>query len=624
MNNSPKILRWSHVAALLGIAFLSFAVPADLIAEEEALLEFSEDRELLQPIEVAQVRRRRPGASAPKRRERKAPEEERIPAATTPEKAAEQAKTYEEDLSPVSPFDQAFPTVRDRWTMLYDGKWYDPYNQNILKGDLRLFGEDGKPWFLELGAISDTLAEFRRVPTPVGIQSTRNSGSTDVFGDFDQTFINQNFIAKFALIRGNTVFRPQDFELRVVPVFNLNYLNVEEVGAVRADPSRGTHRDDAHLSFLELFIDYHLFDVSDRYDFISSRFGIQDFNADFRGFVYRDDQPGVRLFGNWDNNKWQWNAAWFHRLEKDANSLLNKIFDDRKEDVFIVNLYRQDLFALGHTSQLVYIYRDDTFGDEGSNFDENQFLTSPPPFGDERPKNLHNSYVGFNTDGHFGRMNVTSSLYYAFGSESHNPIAGRGQDISAFMAAVELSVDCDWMRPRVSFFWASGDDDPYDGDAKGFDAIFDNPSFVGGDNSYWQRQGIPLIAGGGVVLTDRSSLLPDLRAGKAQGQSNFVNPGIFIYNVGLDLDLTPKLLWFNNLSYLQFDDTSSLEAVRQDGSIDDEIGVDISTAFEYRPFLNNNIQIRAGAAVLLPGDGIENLYGDKTLYQAFTNLILLY
>jgi hypothetical protein len=223
-----------------------------------------------------------------------------------------------------------------------------------------------------------------------------------------------------------------------------------------------------------------------------------------------------------------------------------------------------------------------------------------------------------------GPFNLSTSYYYTFGSESHNPIAGRSTDISAHMAATELSYDFNWLRLRSSFFWASGDDDPFDGKATGFDSIIDNPQFAGGDTGYWQRQGIPFIGGGGVALVNRFSLLPDLRAGKEQGQSNFVNPGLMLYNVGLDIAATPKLQVTTNVSSLYFDQTEVLETLRQDGSIDPRIGVDTSIGLLYRPFLNNNIQIRAAVGALHPGKGLRNLYGSEILYHGFTNLILIY
>ena len=70
--------------------------------------------------------------------------------------------------------------VPDRWRLmdqlgLVNQRWYDPYNPNTMKGDRPVFGED---WFVNIGAMSDTLFEFRQVPTPIGAQSTQNRGRT--------------------------------------------------------------------------------------------------------------------------------------------------------------------------------------------------------------------------------------------------------------------------------------------------------------------------------------------------------------------------------------------------------------------------------------------------------------
>lgn len=514
-----------------------------------------------------------------------------------------------------------FVPVPDRWRQFYVGKWYDPYNQNVLKADIPIFGEPGHEWFFEQSIISETLFEQRRIPVPVGGQSTHHPDSNNTFGDGRQNFFNENLLFSFSLINGATSFKPPEYEFRVTPVLNGSNLDTRETGLVRADPGRGTSRNDNHLGFQELFADIHLMNVSERYDFISSRVGIQRFSSDFRGFVYTDEQPGVRLFGNLDNNFWQYNLAWFSRLEKDTNSGLNT-FNDRNEQVAIFNLFRQDALAEGHTLQASVLYRADTAAEEGDHYNNNGALIRPAALGDEREKNIYSTYFGLTGDGHFGRVNSTSALYLVTGSETHNQIAQRQTDILAGMVAQEFSYDVDWTRFRLSFFWASGDHDPLDGDAHGFDAVFDNPNFAGGDLSYWQRQGIPFIGGGGVNLTNRNSLLANLRPGKEEGQSNFVNPGLRLYNAGVDFDITPKLKLITNVSYLQFDAPETVEVLRQDGSISRNIGFDLSAGFLYRPFLNNNVQFQFGASTLLPDNGLDNLFGDRELYTIFSTMIL--
>ncbi len=517
-----------------------------------------------------------------------------------------------------------FVSAPDRWRQFYKGKWYDPYNQNILKGDVPIFGSPGHEWFFEANLVSDTLVELRNVPLGVGVASTNNPQSNDVLGDYEQSMLSQNLLTRFSLIRGNTVFKPPAFELRVAPVLNYNYTDVGEIGALNVNPNQGTYREDSHIGFQELFIDAHIADISDRYDFVSTRLGIQRFNSDFRGFIFNDDAPGARIFGTWDSNLYQYNLAWFNRLEKDTNSGLNSSFEDRFEQVLVGNLYFQDQPILGQNLQLSVLHREDRAGNHESEYDQNGFLVRPAAIGNERPKNIYNTYLGLNADGHIGRINTSGAFYYTFGSETNNQIAQRDTTISAYMAALELSYDIDWTRVRVSFFHSSGDSDPTDGTATGFDTISDTPNFAGGDLSYWQRQGIPLVGGGGVNLVNNLSLVPSLRAGKQQGQANFVNPGLFLFNTGIDFEITPKLKLINNASYLMFDDTASLEFARHDGSISRDIGFDFSSGILYRPFLNNNVQIRVGVATLVLGDGLKNLYGQDALYDAFSNLIFAF
>src|SRR5260370_27161911 len=107
----------------------------------------------------------------------------------------------------------------------------------------------------------------------------------------------------------------------------------------------------------------------------------------------------------------------------------------------------------------------------------------------------------------------------------------------------------------MSLFWSSCDSNPNIKHATGFDSIFDPPNFAGGDFSYWQRQAIKLL---GVNLTNRESLVPDLRSSKTEGQSNFVNPWLWLANVGIDFELTPKLRLINNCYFLWFDEGNSL------------------------------------------------------------------
>jgi len=569
-------------------------------------------------IEVAELERRRPG----------------------PERKQETPKTVQEDpnrkgdLRPIAVSDPNLPhpvvPVPDRYRIVeavgVNERWFDPYNQNTYKADRPLPGF--KDWFLSVNLISDTVYEPRKLPTPVAIQESREPGALDVFGGRDQLVFSQTFIAGLVLFKGDTAFKPPDHEFRLTLAYNFNRVDVEEDRALFIDPTRGNVREDDFLAVQEVFYDKHLRNVSDRYDFDSFRIGIQPFNADFRGFLFQDLQFGVRLFGNRDNNFWQYNLAWFRRVEKDINSGLNDIGESlRDDDVFIANVYRQDFPVVGYTSQATIVHNRNREGDNREFFDENGFLQRPAVLGNADFRNYDVTYLGYNGDGHFGRLNLTTSFYYATGRESISLFAddaNRDSQIDAFFAAAEASVDFDWIRLRLSGLYASGDKDPFDHKSQGFDSIFENPLFAGADTSFWIRQPVANIGGGGIALSARNGVLNSLRSSKEQGQSNFVNPGTTLLGVGADFDLTPEWRVSANINKLGFADTSVLEVARQVGSVDKDIGWDVSVSAIYRPFFTQNIVFRLSGAALYPGDGFEELYGDETSYSVLANLILTY
>jgi len=528
-------------------------------------------------------------------------------------------------LAPIPTDDQVFATVPNRWGYDFpdyhrypnfevpyvDGHWYDPFDQNKLKGDYPIIGNQT---FLNLTFTSDTFADGRRLPTPSGLGSA-SPGEAQFFGRFGQFFIDENMAFSFDLFHGDTSFRPADWRIQFTPEINVNYLAVQENGIVNFDVRKGTTRLDAHLGLQEGFAEVKLKDLSDQYDFVSLRVGIQSFTSDFRGFIFSDEEPGVRLFGNLDSNRYQFNLAYFAMLEKDTNSGLNT-FSYRHQQVMIANLYRQDFFVPGYTIQASFHYDKD---DPSFQYDTDNFLVRPAPIGLVVPHSIRAYYYGLTGDGHFGRINVTHAFYQALGTDKFNEIAGRRVSINAQMAAAELSLDKDWLRYRLSFFYASGAKDPRDGTARGFDTIFDNPNFAGGFFSLWDREGIRLTSTG-VGLVSPDSLVPDLRTSKSEGQANFVNPGLFLYNAGVDIDITPKLRGFLNLNLLRFARTDPLEMLLFQSNIHAGIGADSGIGLTYRPPLSENISITGGVDALVPFQGFRDISTNRTLLAVFTNV----
>jgi Carboxypeptidase regulatory-like domain len=499
--------------------------------------------------------------------------------------------------------------------------WYDPFNRNRFKGDEPIWPEVlGQQIFLNITASSETFFEGRRVPSPSGV-SAAQPGSSGFFGRGEQAFLDQTLRFSFDFFHGDASFKPVDWRIRITPELSLNDLDVRELGIVSPDVRHGTNRFDQHLGLQEAFVEVKLHDLSDNYDFISARAGIQQFNADFRGFLFTDEQPGLRIFGNLHSDRIEYNAAYFQFLEKNTNSGLNT-FDRRHQQVVLANIYLQDFFFPGYTAEFVGAWNKD---DPSVHYDDNGFLVRPAPVGNvinQGPgggplaHGIRVGYFGWLGSGHIRRMNLTHAFYQAVGKDTFNPVAGRRVTVNAQMAAVELSYDHDWIRYRVSTFYTSGDANPRDGRARGFDAIDDLPNFAGGIFSFWNREAIRLL-GSGVSLTTDGSLIPSLRSTKEEGQANFVNPGIFLANAGADFDITPKLKGFANFNYLRFERTEPLEFILFESPIRHSIGEDFGIGVTYRPPLTENIILTGGASALQPGAGFKDIYTSRTLFSLF-------
>lgn len=513
------------------------------------------------------------------------------------------------------------------------------YRQSILKGDLPIHGLD---LFLNLTASSDLVSEDRRLTVPSGVSAAR-LGSFDFYGESRSQVLVGNAAFQADLFRGETVFKPVEWLLRVKLVSNYNRVSFRETGLILPDPrgrlgagngvptdnsgvfnpgdidsllnggrttapvdysgSRHTVRTKNYLAVQELFFEKHLGDLSANYDFYSVKVGNQTFNSDFRGYLFNDTNLGVRFFGNYDSNRWQYNAAVFDLREKDTNSELNT-FARRGQVVVIANLYRQDFWKHGYTAQLSL---HGSFDQANTHYDTNGGIVRPAPIGTVTPHRVNSYYFGWAGDGHLDRWNISHAAYLALGRDGFNGIAGRPVDIFAHMAAIELSYDRDWLRYKGSFFYASGDRHPEDAHATGFDSILDNTNFTGGPFSYYARQGFNL-GGTGLGLKQRFSLLPDLRTSKAEGQQNFVNPGLVLLGLGVEADVTPRLRAFANANAIRFATAAPIKTVLLTNQADEAFGTDLSAGLQWRPLLTSNILVSAGYGALLPARGFRDIF----------------
>jgi hypothetical protein len=498
------------------------------------------------------------------------------------------------------------PNVRDRWRVIdqigVPATLVNPYaTNNLLKGDRPLFGGN---WFFNGTATSNTLLESRRIP----VTAVQGTPSLD---PRTQQFTSQTASLDAVLYQGDTIFQPPDWQFRFTPIFNYSATRTD--GAQVATNTFGAQA---------LFIETHLRDVSANYDFDSLRVGIQAVNSDFRGFVLADQPVGIRLFGTRDNDVYQYNIGWFRPLPKNTARQDEFGAGIPANDIFLANLYVQDFGRPGLTSEFLFMY--DRNRARGT-----QIVAAPQPgdvaatFTDGAHHNYDVAYLGYSVDGHLGKWNLTASLYEALGLEEQSEFGLSHTRVQANFAAAELSRDFDWIRLRASGLYASGDSNPFDKTAHGFDGISQSALFAGADSSFFIHQQLPLALSQ-VNLKVRDSLFPDLRSAAAPGQSNYENPGLRLVGLGADFDFSPAVRLSLDANHLWFDQTATLNAVLGRTLPGRDIGTDLSFDLFYRPLDSQNVILRLTAARLVAAPATRQITGGDAPYSGFFNLILTY
>lgn len=553
------------------------------------------------PAGAAEPTRQRPGEGVPDRLQAAECDPTRLPTPTT------------------SPLSGSIPV--NRWRIIdslgIPDNRLDPYaTNNPLKGDRPIWGGDG---FSVLTATSTSLFESRRVPaTP-----NATTGLLDGHGQF---FTSQTATVDAVLYRGDTIFRPPDYQIRITPTFNYS-----------STRTGNTNTTTTSVGAQALFFEKHLRDVSAQYDFDSIRIGIQPVTSDFRGFVFADQPLGIRLFGTRDNDVYQYSVGWFRRLPKNPARQNQLDAGIPANDILMANLYAQDFGRLGLTSEVVLIY--DHNRARGTQVVLNG--TTTPRFVTGARHDYDVVYLGYSVDGHIGRWNVTGSLYGVVGRESPGVFSataagaggtgtaatgaatGAASSVRALFAAGELSRDFDWIRVRASGLYASGDGNPTDTQSRGFDGIIQSAIFAGSDSAFFIHQRLPLRQGA-IDLKQRDSLFPSLRSTADTGESNFTNPGLVLFGLGTDMDLAPSLRVSLDINRLMFDKPESVQILLPGRLISRTIGTDVALDAIYRPFISQNVIARLSLAKLFADPAARTLVGGNAPISAFFNLVLTY
>ena len=104
-----------------------------------------------------------------------------------------------------------------------------------------------------------------------------------------------------------------------------------------------------------------------------------------------------------------------------------------------------------------------------------------------------------------------------------------------------------------------------------------------------------------------------------------MNPGLVLLNGGVDMRLSPQLKVVTNVSYLKFANAEVLSKLVGPGNgfEDESIGLDVSAAAKFRPFLNENMFIVLGFSTLTPKGGLATALGSDSRLYSFVGTLQL-
>lgn len=206
-----------------------------------------------------------------------------------------------------------------------------------------------------------------------------------------------------------------------------------------------------------------------------------------------------------------------------------------------------------------------------------------------------------------------------------------GQDISswAMFAGLEMSVN-KVFNPYIAFRYTQGDDDATDDDVDGWVGVGDIAMYsglIGMDGNILgsdigQSYGATLYSYAPGRFYGRDATKKKNLYGGNGNASSGDNPGQKLLAIGTRGDLSalvPKLLYKTQAFFIWYDETDNLSNVANPGEkVDDYAGTTFDLQLLYA--FSKNFSIDYVFSAFIPGEGLEDQYGDDT---AFLNCLTL-
>ncbi|MBV6341927.1 hypothetical protein [Candidatus Magnetobacterium casense] len=326
-------------------------------------------------------------------------------------------------------------------------------------------------------------------------------------------------------------------------------------------------------------------------DSLVVRAGVQEYTSDLIGSVYKDTDLGVRVYGKLSSGiDWSLYAA--QRVENDLLSGYNSPSDLRDQQIVIAHMQ----FTLAsQTVKPSLSFNHDREGDH--------------KFGRAgKYEKVDVVYPGVTTYGDVGPFKLLTGLYGAFGMQRDVVLLGKiplqDQKVSAFAGYFDLALPLGMFTPHLGFLYVSGDDNPLDDKAHGFDAISERVDV-------WGAHGIVIndrisLPGGLTVVRDHS---PYTSLRDRDASSNFVNPGGTTINLGLIVNPIKQLTIDTNLTYFWWNETEVLEAVV--GPLGKNIGLEWNADISYD--INKHFTVYVAGAAFWPDEDMSAIYGNHRM-----------
>jgi len=169
--------------------------------------------------------------------------------------------------------------------------------------------------------------------------------------------------------------------------------------------------------------------------------------------------------------------------------------------------------------------------------------------------------------------------------DTRNPIAGKRVEVRSNMAALEASIDKDFLRFKGSFFLGAGRFEIRQTIRQpGLMRSLDDPNFVGRPVFILERQWYSIDATG-LGLVQPNSILPSLRSSKTQGRQTLSIPEFIFTTPASNVELTQRIKTVSMLTTCAYHRTERSSMCCFKNHIRHDIGWDYSLGVAYRPFL---------------------------------------